>query len=178
MISVRNTAPADAPAILRLSAAEPLFSREDRQVVHELLDDYFVDDDDPAEYTFLTARLDGRVVGFACYGPTPLTRGTYDLYWICVNRRIRRKGVGRALMQGVVRRLRRAGARLLKLDTSGRKDFAQTRAFYEREGFLPSARVPGFYARGDDLVIYYRGLAPARARSGSGRRPSRRKPQG
>lgn len=164
MISVRTTVSADAPGILRLSAAEPLFSREDRQVVQELLEDYFVDDDDPAEYTFLSARLDGRLVGFACYGPTPLTRGTYDLYWICVDRGLRRKGVGRALVQAVIRRLRRVGARLLKLDTSGRKDFAETRAFYERAGFLPSARVPGFYGRGDDLVIYYRPIAPGRRR--------------
>lgn len=175
MISVRTTVPAEAPAILRLSAAEPLFSREDREVVEELLDDYFVDDDDPAEYTFLSARRDGRLVGFACYGPTPLTRGTYDLYWICVDRRLRRQGVGRTLIQAVVRRLRRAGARLLKLDTSGRNDFAETRLFYERAGFLPSARVPDFYARGDDLVIYYLYVAPGRRRKG-GSRPRAARP--
>lgn len=154
MISVRKTAPPDAPAILRLAAAEPLFSREDREVVDELLLDC-LEETEPGDYRFLTAVDDGKVMGFACYGPTPLTQGTYDLYWICVSRRRRRQGYGLALLKGVIRGVRREGGRLIVLDTSGRRDFAPTRAFYEHAGFHPSARVPGFYGRGDDLMMYY-----------------------
>jgi ribosomal protein S18 acetylase RimI-like enzyme len=162
MISVRKTVPSDAPGIRRLAAAEPLFSREDREVVDELLQDFLVED--PGDYRFLTAVDEGRVVGFACYGPTPLTRGTFDLYWICVSRRRRRQGYGLALLQGVVRGVRREAGRLIVLDTSGRADFAPTRAFYERAGFRPAAQVPGFYGRGDDLVMYYYPVAPSRPR--------------
>ena len=96
MTSVRKTVPRDASAVLRLAAAEPLFSREDREVVEELLFDY-LEETEPGDYRYLTAIDDGRVVGFACYGPTPLTHGTFDLYWICVSRRQRRRGYGLAL---------------------------------------------------------------------------------
>lgn len=152
MTRVRPTVRADAPAILRIARAEPLFSREDRQVVEELLDEYL--DDPQGDYHFLTAVSDDKVAGFACYGPTPLTRGTYDLYWICVDRRRRREGHGLALLRSVIRRVGRRGGRLIVLDTSGQPDFAPTRAFYEKAGFQPTARIPDFYARRDDLLIF------------------------
>jgi ribosomal protein S18 acetylase RimI-like enzyme len=152
MTRVRSTGKADAAPILRIARSEPLFSKEDQEVVEELLLEFL--EDPEGDYFFLTSVEDGKVAGFACYGPTPLTRGTYDLYWICVARSKRRKGHGRALLRAVVRRIRREGGRLITLDTSGRPDFGPTRAFYEREGFKPTARIPSFYRRGDDLVIY------------------------
>ncbi len=168
MTSVRKTARADAPAILRLAAAEPLFSREDREVVEELLLDY-LEEPEPGDYRFLTAIDEGRVAGFACYGPTPLTRGTYDLYWICVGRRHRRRGTGRSLLLAVIRGLRRSGGRLLSVETSGRRDFAPTRAFYQQAGLDATARVPNFYAPGDDLVIFTYAVQKARPRKPSTR---------
>jgi GNAT superfamily N-acetyltransferase len=179
MTSVRKTVPRDASAVLRLAAAEPLFSRDDREVVEELLFDY-LEETEPGDYRYLTAIDDGRVVGFACYGPTPLTHGTFDLYWICVSRRQRRKGTGLALLRGVIRGVRREGGRLVVLDTSARRDFGPTRAFYEAAGFQPSARVPGFYGRGDDLMMYYfpvrnprkkKGKTPKWWRAGRGASP-------
>jgi GNAT superfamily N-acetyltransferase len=161
MTSVRKTAPPDAQGILRLAAVEPLFSREDREVVEELLLDY-LEEDEPGDYRFLTALDEGQVVGFACYGPTPLTRGTFDLYWICVSPRRRRRGYGLELLKGVVRGVRREGGRLIVLDTSARRSFAPTRAFYEAAGFRPTAHVPGFYGPRDDLVMYYFPVAPGR----------------
>jgi ribosomal protein S18 acetylase RimI-like enzyme len=163
MTSVRKTVARDAPAVLRLAAAEPLFSADDREVVEELLFDY-LEESEPGDYRYLTAVDDGRVVGFACYGPTPLTHGTFDLYWICVSRRQRRRGYGLALLKGVIRGVRREGGRLIVLDTSARRDFAPTRAFYEAAGFKPTARVPGFYGRGDDLMMYYFPVADPRKR--------------
>jgi len=59
MISVRKTTPPDAPGILRLAAVEPLFNREDREVVEELLLDY-LEETEPGDYRFLTA-IDGGV---------------------------------------------------------------------------------------------------------------------
>jgi ribosomal protein S18 acetylase RimI-like enzyme len=162
MTSVRKTSPPDASGILRLAAAEPLFNREDREVVEELLFDY-LEEDEPGDYRFLTAIDDGRVVGFACYGPTPLTRGTFDLYWICVSSRSRRRGYGKALLRGVVRGVRREDGRLIVLDTSARPSFAPTRAFYEAAGFTPTIRVPGFYGPRDDLMMYYFPVARPRA---------------
>jgi ribosomal protein S18 acetylase RimI-like enzyme len=131
--------------------------------VEELLAD-FLADADASEYRFLTAVDGAKISGFACFGPTPLTRGTYDLYWICVARSQRRRGTGRALLSAVMRGIRRERGRLLSVETSGRPDFASTRTFYERAGLTAAARIPDFYAPGDDLVIYTHKIRKERRR--------------
>ena len=37
------------------------------------------------DYLALGAELDGRLAGWICWGPTPCTLGTYDLYWMAVD---------------------------------------------------------------------------------------------
>ena len=157
MTRVRPSAKTDTPGILALSRAEPLFSAEDVECVEELLEDYF-DDPDEEDYTFLTADGSGEVAGYACYGPTPLTKGTYDLYWICVGPGHRRHGVGQMLLAAVEAAVLEQGGRLVTIDTSGLPAFAGTRAFYEGCGYSAGSRVPDFYGPGDDLVKFYRNL--------------------
>jgi ribosomal protein S18 acetylase RimI-like enzyme len=153
MISISETTPEQAAALLALARVEPLFSPAEAAVVEELLQDY-LDRPDHNGYFFLSALEGEALVGFACYGPTPMTQGTYDLYWIAVSGKRRGAGIGRALMDVVEANVRAAGGRLLVLDTSGREEYAGTRAFYERLGFEQTAEIPDFYAPGDDLVIY------------------------
>ena len=50
-------------------------------------------------------------------------------------------------------------ARLISIDTSGRADYAPTRAFYAARGYVAVARVPDFYAPGDDQVIFTKALS-------------------
>jgi GNAT superfamily N-acetyltransferase len=158
MTHVRPSIETDTPAILAISRAEPLFSAEDVECVEELLEDYF-DDPDEEDYTFLTADGPGEVAGYACYGPTPLTKGTFDLYWICVGPDHRRHGVGQMLLAAVEAAVQEQGGRLVTIDTSGLPAFHGTRSFYEGCGYLAGSRVPDFYGPGDDLVKYYRHLA-------------------
>jgi GNAT superfamily N-acetyltransferase len=177
MTRVRPSAKGDTPSILALSRAEPLFTQDDVEVVEELLEDYF-DDPEEYEYYFLTADGSDDVAGFACYGPTPLTQGTYDLYWICVAPGHRRNGVGGQLLEAVEDAVRERGGSLLVIDTSGQQAFAGTRAFYERCGYQASSRVPDFYAPGDDLVKFYRSLMNGRGPGGNGRKPEVDHPDG
>ncbi len=102
---------------------------------------------------------DGRLQGYACWGPTPGTDGGYDLYWIAVDPRAQGGGYGSTLMREVETLLRGRGARLLVAETSSRASYAQTRDFYERGGYVERARVRGFYAVGDDRVIFSKLLA-------------------
>lgn len=158
MIAIRPTQPEDADSLLRLAGAEPLFSKEEAETVAELLEAY-LEQDDHGGYCFLSALDEGRLVGFACYGPTPLTQGTFDVYWIAVGKAAKGRGVGRELMARVEAEVRAAGGRMIVLDTSGRPEYAPTRAFYLRLGYTPSATLPDFYAPGDDLIIFTRSLA-------------------
>ena len=119
----------------------------------EVIDAYFAAPD--RDYSALGAFTPGgALVGYACFGPTPCTAGTYDLYWIAVAPAAQNAGVGTQLLQEVERRLARADARLVIIETSSQPLYAATRAFYERRGYAEVARVPDFYAEGDDRLIF------------------------
>lgn len=160
-VPTRATVEADRDAILRIADREPLFSREEAATVAELLHDYFTRPDHGG-YFFLTAEAEGGVTGFACYGPTPLTRGTYDLYWVAVAGEFKGRGIGRALVEQVEREVRTLGGRLLVVDTSGTAAYGRTREFYEQLGYQRAATIPDFYREGDPLVLY---IKPLRAES-------------
>jgi ribosomal protein S18 acetylase RimI-like enzyme len=87
-----------------------------------------------------------------------MTEGTYDLYWIACHPARQRTGVGTALLAAMEADLRRRGARLVRVETSGTPVYQPTRAFYERAGFHETARIHDFYRPGDDLVIFTRRL--------------------
>ena len=93
-------------------------------------------------------------MGYACFGPTPATDGTWDLYWLAVDPAAQGRGVGRALVQWVEKELGRRGARLLVVETSSRADYEQTRSFYARGGYVEAARVKDFYNTADDRIIF------------------------
>jgi ribosomal protein S18 acetylase RimI-like enzyme len=106
------------------------------------------------DYEFLGAfDDDGRLMGYACFGPTPSTEGTYDLYWLAVDPTAQGQGAGRALVREVERLLGARGARLLVVETSSRHDYAGARTFYENTGYAQAARVKDFYAPADDRII-------------------------
>jgi ribosomal protein S18 acetylase RimI-like enzyme len=106
------------------------------------------------DYEFIGAYDDeGRLTGYACFGPTPSTEGTYDLYWLAVDPVAQGQGAGRALVREVERLLGARGARLLLVETSSRGDYAGARAFYETTGYTQAARVKDFYAPADDRII-------------------------
>jgi ribosomal protein S18 acetylase RimI-like enzyme len=121
----------------------------------ELLDEALAGDDD---YRFIGAYDGDALIGYACWGPTPGTEGTHDLYWIVVDPARQGSGIGRTLLQHVEQLLVADGGRLLVAETSGRADYALTRAFYEKYGFTRAATIPGYYAPGDDLVVYTKDL--------------------
>lgn len=100
-----------------------------------------------------------QLVGFAIYGPTMGTDRTYDLYWIAVDRSAQGTGCGSVLLSEVERRLEALHARMLVIETSSRSDYAATRTFYLRRGYVEAARVREFYARHDDRIILTKRLA-------------------
>jgi GNAT superfamily N-acetyltransferase len=144
----------DVAAIRMISAEVAVFDSVELATVDELLAAYFRDGAATSGYYFLTAHTATGVAGFACYGPRALTYGTYDLYWIVTNPKVGRAGVGGQLVQAIADSLHAQGGRLLIAETSGRADYAGTRAFYDKYAFVPEAVIRDFYAPGDDLYVY------------------------
>ena len=139
-----------------MTAATGLFRPEEVATAVELLDESLAGDED---YRFLGAYDGDELIGYACWGPTPGTLGTSDLYWIVVDRARQRRGVGTELLRAVEEQLAAEDCRLIVVETSSRADYAPTRAFYERRGFSRTAVIPAYYEPGDDLVVYLKDLA-------------------
>ena len=153
--SLRPVGRAQRAPLERLTAATGLFRPDEVAIAVELLDGALAGDGD---YRFLGAYAEDRLVGYACWGPTPGTEGTFDLYWIVVDPARQGEGVGTRLLRAVEDKLTTDHGRLVVVETSSRPDYAPTRAFYEQRGYTQAARLAGYYAPGDDLVIYLKDL--------------------
>ena len=106
-------------------------------------------------YLFLGAFTpEDELIGYACYGATPDTDRTWDLYWIAVDPSAQGSGSGTTLLSEVERRLSGLNARMLVVETSSRSDYAATRAFYTARGYGEAATVRDFYAPADDRIIF------------------------
>src|SRR5207245_11095675 len=121
--SLRPVGRAQRAPLERLTRATGLFRPEEVALAVELLDESLAGDDD---YRFLGAYADDRLVGYACWGPTPGTEGTFDLYWIVVDPARQREGLGTQLLRAVEDRLRTDRGRLVVVETSSRTDYAPT----------------------------------------------------
>ncbi|HSV26858.1 MAG TPA: GNAT family N-acetyltransferase [Sedimentisphaerales bacterium] len=106
------------------------------------------------DYQSFIARIDGKLVGWVCYGETPCTLGTFDIYWLAVEPRCQRSGIGRKLMDFAEQGIRDMGGRIAIVETSGSQRYISTRAFYEKIGYHEAARVDDFYAPADPKIIY------------------------
>jgi ribosomal protein S18 acetylase RimI-like enzyme len=153
--SLRPVGLAQRARLEQLTAATGLFRPAEVATAVELLDESLGGDDD---YRFVGAYNGAELIGYACWGPTPGTRGTADLYWIVVDPARHRSGIGTALLGAVEVSLRAQACRLVVVETSARADYAPTRAFYEHRGYREVAAIPDYYAPGDDLKIYLKDL--------------------
>lgn len=105
------------------------------------------------DYTVLAAERDGKVVGYICYGATPMTEGTFDLYWIASDPNVRGQGIGAALVSAMEGDLRRRNGRLIRVETSATEAYGPTRGFYKAMKYEEESRFRDFYKVGDDLII-------------------------
>ena len=176
--SVAPLEPAHRGRIAEILRSTENFREEEVDVALELFDDSFAGEDyvlvgafapandsqpsthDSADSRWLMADGYKRSLqGFACYGPSMGTDRTYDLYWIAVDRAAHGSGCGSVLLSEVERRLEALHARMLVIETSSRSDYAATRTFYLRRGYVEAARVREFYAPEDDRIILTKRLA-------------------
>jgi ribosomal protein S18 acetylase RimI-like enzyme len=150
--SIRPMTRRDKPAIMRLLAATPEFKPSEIAVAEELIDSY-LKGPYQSGYYILVAELE-LLVGYICYGPTPLTKGTWDIYWLAVRQGEQGRGVGSALMASVEDEIKKAKGKLVVIETSSTPKYERTRRFYRRYGYEAICRIPDFYAPDDDKIIF------------------------
>jgi len=149
--------PNDVAAIVAVVEETGVFRPSEVEVAGELAD-AAAREGDASGYFVRVARAEGRVVGYACWGATPCTEGTFDLYWIAVSPSYGRRGVAAALLREVEQDVISRRGRLLIAETSGTEPYAAARSFYVRTGFREEARIPDFYKPGDAKVVFVKTL--------------------
>jgi ribosomal protein S18 acetylase RimI-like enzyme len=151
--SLRQLNSNDRRRVEEITRAAGLFREDEIPVALEVFDDAVRLPAGSSSYTLLGADLEGRLVGWICWGPTPCTLGTYDLYWMAVDPALQGVGIGTALLREMERQLNGV-ARLIVIETAGRPDYAPTRGFYEARGYRAAATIADFYGPGDDQVVF------------------------
>jgi ribosomal protein S18 acetylase RimI-like enzyme len=154
LIQIRALQDDDRGPIRAILVATGVFTAEEVDVALELID-YALNDRLQQDYDFRVGIAEsGEVAGYYCTGPTPLTVGTYDLYWIAVNPSLHDRGIGRQLLNDAEKLVRSQGGRLLIAETSSQPKYEHTRTFYLKNQYSEVARIREYYKVGDDLVVY------------------------
>jgi ribosomal protein S18 acetylase RimI-like enzyme len=163
----------DVAALARLVAVTAVFSREERAIALELLEERLARGR-RSSYAFFFAERRGELVGYCCWGRVPLTQRSFDLYWIAVAPDAEGQGVGRALMQLVERAVAARGGGHLYIETSSRRVYRRTRRFYRAAGYRQAARLADFYAPGHHKNLFCTASRSATNRAGRRERPAPR----
>lgn len=161
MPSIRPARPDDRAALEAVLRSDGQFRPDEVAVALELIDaavagtdDYLVRLAEPAG----DAGGGGAIAGYICYGPTPMTRATWDLYWIVTHTEARGRGVAGALVRHMEAEVRARSGTQVRVETSEQESYGAARAFYDRHGYPEASRLPDFYGPGDALITYYKRL--------------------
>lgn len=150
-MEIRPLGPADRPQLAELLSRIETFTPDEVSCALELIDAALQPNN--VDYQVLVAIRESKVVGYVCFGPTPMTQGTFDLYWIASDPQVRGQGVGAALVSGMEGALRRRQGRLIRVETSAMEAYGPTRGFYAAMQYKEESRFRDFYKPGEDLIV-------------------------
>jgi ribosomal protein S18 acetylase RimI-like enzyme len=150
-MEIRPLQQPDRPPLAELLARIETFSPLEVECALELID--LAASGTSKDYQVLVAVRDDQVVGYVCYGPTPMTEGTFDLYWIASAPQVRGQGVGAALVSAMEGDIRRRKGRVIRVETSAMEAYGPTRGFYAGMHYREESRFRDFYKVGEDLII-------------------------
>ncbi len=153
MLRTRAVNQGDLQRVLALARRTGVFTTRELAVLEEVLRTE-LGQSGCSDYHSSLVEESGHVVGFVCYGPTPMTDGTYDLYWIFVHPSHQHHGIGGALLREVEEAIRKGKGRMLLADTSSSLAYLPARKFYQSHGFRQAGEVRDYYRPGDSRLTY------------------------
>ncbi|OGN92857.1 MAG: hypothetical protein A2Z75_07260 [Chloroflexi bacterium RBG_13_50_10] len=156
-MEVRPMTSKDKPAVMQMLRDIPGFKPAEVDVAEEVLDSYLGDSTRSGYHVFV-AEVGSSLAGYICYGPTPLTEGTWDIYWLAVTTNQQSQGIGKALLAFAENIIKGTKGRLALIETSSKPEYEATTYFYQAQGYELAGRIADFYAPGDDKLVFQKRL--------------------
>lgn len=140
MITMRTANKEDIQLIMALAekiwraAYRPILSKEQIDYMMEMIysESSLNNQMEELQHQFLLVYEEKEPVGFAAYAATP-EPGIYKLHKIYVSSELQGKGIGRLIIDEVVKRTKSIGATILELNVNRHN---KARFFYEKLGFI------------------------------------------
>jgi ribosomal protein S18 acetylase RimI-like enzyme len=154
---VRPMTDKDKPALIQMLRNITEFKPAEIDVAEEVINSYLSDSIRSGYYIFV-AEIGSSLAGYICYGPTPLTEGTWDIYWLAVAPDKQSQGIGKALLNLANGDIKEKRGRLTLIETSSKPEYETTRLFYQAQGYKIACRIADFYAPGDDKLVFQKRL--------------------
>ncbi|MCJ7579768.1 MAG: GNAT family N-acetyltransferase [Candidatus Aminicenantes bacterium] len=147
----------DVLVVREIVTTTGFFHREEIGIAVELVKER-LEKGEASGYEFIFLELDGQAVAYSCYGLIPLTKSSYDLYWIAVHSDHRGKGLGKVLLTETENDIKSRSGTAIYAETSSRDLYIPTRQFYLSNGYDLKAQFEDYYDKGDDLVYFVKKL--------------------
>jgi GNAT superfamily N-acetyltransferase len=134
------------------------FHPEEVLIAVELVEERLKKGEQSGYHFIFAEERPGHAVGYTCFGPTPGTRSSFDLYWIVVREDRQGRGIGKALLAQTEAAIVLSGGSRIYVETSSRDLYEPTRSFYLASGYHREAFLEDFYSPGDGKIIYVKKL--------------------
>ncbi|WP_299524564.1 GNAT family N-acetyltransferase [uncultured Lutibacter sp.] len=144
----------DIKAVKEILNSTGFFYDFEVDVAVELAEENLEKGEEKSGYFFTIAEVEGKAIAFSCYGKTPCTAASFDLYWIAVHQNHKGKGIGKKLLKMLEIHVAKLNGKNIWIETAGRPLYSPTRKFYEKYGCDLVAELPEFYGENDSKVIY------------------------
>jgi ribosomal protein S18 acetylase RimI-like enzyme len=120
--------PSDIEAVGEIVRSTNFFNTEEIEVAMGLVEET-VETGKDSGYDFIFAEIDGKVIGYTCYGRIPCTKHSFDLYWIATHQDYRGMGIGKELMDRTEKAIKEIGGNGVYVETSSKEQYHPTRSF-------------------------------------------------
>jgi len=157
-MKIRPLLEKDRAKLLSILIKTRAFTSAEIDVAMELIDIVLKDHIQKDYQIDCVGEDEDLAIGYICYGPTPMTRGTFDLYWIAVDPDFQEQGVGSKLLGFLDERVKVRGGWMILADTSTIPQYEKTQRFYVKNGFQEVARIPDYYHSGNDRITFCKRL--------------------
>lgn len=144
----------DLTEVYSITESSGFFSDDEVMMADEVARDAINKGEVVSGYSFIFCAVNGKKIGYSCFGPIPCTDERYRIYWLAVDEKLRGKGYGAMILQETEKLIAQKGGKRIYLETSMREQYQPTRDFYRKCGYIAEAKLDNYFYDGDGMVIY------------------------